>query len=343
MIVVLGLKLADDSLRVFLLVAHQAEDARVHGQRHEVRVLQPLLEPHELLDELEVWVRASSPVLDSLVALVIRDALREDHICDANCGRAGDSLHAVHVEFSTLTAAVGHELDSVVEATRYVLACVVLQVVALVDHALVLVVVFAIVCGAVNHVRNADILEDFRVFGDEIAAKVQEVVNYFRADSLVKLIFVLLARSAPIVKIFVVQLLRSDLVLLHPVGAGLTGPSMHVAVSVALTLPLTARCPEFMLLVPLAAPTHLMIRRLRGPSIARTADIIAIVVDHVGRDSLVLREIEAAHVLACRLPRMALLLLRHRQVLLLQLLRLAQVEEAELGLGSAPRGSTSCY
>ena len=89
---------------------------------------------------------------------------------------------------------------------------------------------------------------------------------------------------------------------------------MYIAVSVALALALAAWRAELVLLVVLAAPAHFLVRSLRGDSVTR------------GVGSLDLREVEAAHVLASCLPRMALLLLRHRQVLLLQLLRFSQVE-----------------
>ena len=310
-------------------MAHQTEDSRIHGQALEVRILQSLLEPHQLLDELEVWVGAGPSVLDALVALVIRDTLCKDHICDDHRGRARDSLHAVHVKFASLAAAIIKELDRVVEAARNVLARVVLQVVALVDHALVFMVVFAVVGGAVNHVRDANVFEDFRVFGDEITTQIQEVIDDLRADSLVKLVFVLFARGSPIVEILIVQLFGCNLVLLHPVGSGLARARVHHAtVPVALTLSLTAWCAKLVLLVPLAAPAHLMIWRLRGPSVTRTAIILVV----VSRISLNLCEVQPAHMLSGRLPRMLLLLLRHRQMLLLQLLRLPQVQEAKLGL-----------
>ena len=248
-------------------MAHQTEDSRIHGQGPEVRILQSLLEPHQLLDKLEVGVGAGPSVFNSLVALVIRDALRKDHIRDDHRSRARDTLHAVHVKFSALATAIGHELDRVVEAASNVLARVILQVVALVDHALVFMVVLAVVGSAVNHVRDANVFEDFRVFGDEIATQVQEVIDDLRADSLVKLVFVLFARGSPIVKIFVIKLFGCDLVLLHPVGAGLAWSCMHIAVSITFTLALATGSTELVLLVPLATPTHLMIRRLSGPSI----------------------------------------------------------------------------
>ena len=48
---VLGHELADDSLWVVVLVAHQGEDSRGHCQTHEVRVQHALFKPHQLLDE----------------------------------------------------------------------------------------------------------------------------------------------------------------------------------------------------------------------------------------------------------------------------------------------------
>ena len=310
-------------------MAHQTEDSRIHGQGTEVRILQSLFEPHQLLDELEVWVGAGPSVLDALVALVIRDTLRKDHICDDHRGRARDALHTVHVKFASLAAAIGHELDRVVEAACNILARVVLQVIALVNHSLVFMVVFTVVGGAVNHVRDTDVLEDFRVFGDKIAAEVQEVIDDLGADSLVKLVFVLFARGSPIIEILIVQLFWCNLMLLHPVGSGLTRACVHHAtIPIAFALSLAAWCAEFMLLIPLATPAHLVIRRLRRPSVTRTAIILVV----VSRISLNLCEVQPAHMLSGRFPCMLLLLLRHCKMLLLQLLRLSQVQEAKLGL-----------
>ena len=250
--------------------------------------MQSLLEPHQLLDELEVGVGAGPSVLDALVALVIRDTLRKDHICDDHCCRARDSLHAVHIKFASLAAAINKELDRVVEAARNVLARVVLQVVALVDHALVFMVVFAVVGGTVNYVRDANVFEDFRVFGDEITTQIQEVIDDLRADSLVKLVFILFARGSPIVEILIVQLFGCNLVLLHPLGSGLARARVHHAtVPVALTLSLTAWCAKFVFLLHLATPAHLMIWCLSGRSSVTRTTIILV----VGRGSLDLREI----------------------------------------------------
>lgn len=200
-------------------MTHQAEDARADVERHKVRVLQALLEPHELLDELEVRVGACSSVLDSPVSLVISDSFGKDHVRNANGGRARNSLHAVHVKFATVTAAIAHELDRVVEATRNVLGNMILQVVTLVDDALILMIVVTVVCRAVDHVRDANVFEYFRVLGDQIAAQIQEVIYDLRAHAFVELVLVLLPRRAPEVEVFIVQLLWRDLALHEAVGA----------------------------------------------------------------------------------------------------------------------------
>ena len=70
---VLGHELADDSLRIVVLVTHQAKDSWVHREGHEVGILHSFLKPHQLLDELQVRVRTGSSVFNSLVAFVIRD------------------------------------------------------------------------------------------------------------------------------------------------------------------------------------------------------------------------------------------------------------------------------
>lgn len=150
-------------------MTHQTENSWVHRQWHKIRILKSLLEPHQLLDKLKVRICTGSSVFDTLVALVVCDALGEDHIGNTNSGWARDTLHAVHVDFSTLTSTIRHELDSVIEATCYILTRMVFQVVALVDHTLIFMIVFAVISGTVNHVGDANIFKDFPVFGHEIA------------------------------------------------------------------------------------------------------------------------------------------------------------------------------
>lgn len=163
----------------------------------------------------------------------------------------------MNVDFSTLVAALCHEFNGIVETAGDVLVHVILQVVALVHHTFVLVIVFTVVGRAINHVRNPNILEHFGIFGNQIAAQVQEVVNDLGTDALIELIFILFARSAPIVKIFIAELLWCDVMILDTLGVRLTWRHVkHATVTIALTLALTAWCAK---LVLLTAPTHLMI------------------------------------------------------------------------------------
>ena len=69
-------QLADDALRIIVLVAHYAEDAWIHGQRVEILILQPLLELHQLRAEGEVGIGAGSAILNTPVALLVRDPFR---------------------------------------------------------------------------------------------------------------------------------------------------------------------------------------------------------------------------------------------------------------------------
>lgn len=145
------------------------------------------------MDEFEVGVGAGPTSLHPAIALIEGDAVGEDQVRDADGGRTRDALHAVHVKFTALVAAVCHELDGVVEAAGDILVNVVLQVVALVHNALVLVVVLAVVSCAVDNVRDSDVLEHLRVPSDKITAQVQVVVNDLGADALVELVLVLFA------------------------------------------------------------------------------------------------------------------------------------------------------
>ena len=79
----------------------------------------------------------------------------------------------------------------------------VLQVITLVDDASLLVVVIAVVRGTVDHVGDSERRELFSVPSNEIACQEEEPVDDFGAESLVNFVFVLLARRASIVKVFI--------------------------------------------------------------------------------------------------------------------------------------------
>ena len=132
--------------------------------------------------------------------------------------------------------------------------------IALVHHAFVLMIVFTVVGGTIYHMSDSNSLEHFGVSGNQITTQVQEVVNNLGADALIELIFILFARSAPIVKIFIAELLWCDVMVLDTLGVRLTWRHVeHATITIALTLALTAWCAK---LVFLTAPTHLMVWRL---------------------------------------------------------------------------------
>ena len=96
--------------------------------------------------------------------------------------------------------------------------------------ALVRKVVLTVVRRAVDHVREFVPLELVRVFCHLVRTQPQYAVNYFRADSSVELILVLLPRSAFEVEIFVRKLFRRDLHVFN-----LRRDVLAVGVSLALT------------------------------------------------------------------------------------------------------------
>ena len=66
---------------------------------------------------------------------------------------------------------------------------------------------------------------------------------------LVELVFIFLARRATVSKVFIAQLLRRDLQVLHAVGLRIDASEVDAAISVAFTLPLTARRPKFLVVI----------------------------------------------------------------------------------------------
>jgi len=123
----------------------------------------------------------------------------------------------VNVAFATLASTVAQKLYGVVKDASNVFLYVILQVIAPVNHAFILVIVVTIISCAVDNMCYPIVFKSFGIFGYEISAQVQEAVNNFRADTLVKLVFILFARGASIVKVFIVELLRCNLIVLNSV------------------------------------------------------------------------------------------------------------------------------
>jgi hypothetical protein len=133
---ILGHKLANDALWIVLLMAHEAENARVYSEGKEIWVNKAFLPPHELLDECHVGIDTCAAFFDALVAHCISDSLSEHHICNTNRCRTRNSLYAVHKYFTSCRFGITNKLNSVVEDAGDVFAGMVLQVVALVTDPL---------------------------------------------------------------------------------------------------------------------------------------------------------------------------------------------------------------
>ena len=133
------------------------------------------------------------------------------------------------------------------------------QVVALVDDTLVLVVIITIVCCTVDNVSDSDVLKYLSILSNKISTKVKIAIYDLRADPLVELVLVLFSGGASKVKIFIVQLLRCDQTLSDPLRVGLARTSVHAGLSITLTLALAAWRAKLVLVLPLAAPTHIMV------------------------------------------------------------------------------------
>ena len=108
-------QLAYDTLWVIVLVAHDAENARIYRQSVEVLILQSLLPLHKLRTKGKVRIGAGTAFLNTSVPLLIRDPFSKDQVCDANGGRTGNSLYAMNVDLAALISAILNELDGIVE------------------------------------------------------------------------------------------------------------------------------------------------------------------------------------------------------------------------------------
>ena len=71
-------QLAYDTLRIIVLVAHDAENARINGQSVEVLILQSLLPLHKLRTEGEIRIGAGAAFLNTPVSLLIRNPFSKD-------------------------------------------------------------------------------------------------------------------------------------------------------------------------------------------------------------------------------------------------------------------------
>jgi hypothetical protein len=78
----------------------------------------------------------------------------------------------VDVDFTTCCSCITNKLNGVVEDTGDVFLDMVLQVVALVDDSLFLVVIVTVVSCAIDHMGNALVGEHLRIFGYQVTSKV---------------------------------------------------------------------------------------------------------------------------------------------------------------------------
>ena len=83
----------------------------------------------------------------------------------------------MHIKFATLRSALRHVLDRIVEAAGDILCNVIFQVVAFVNHTLILMIVVTVISCAIDHMRDSNVLKHFCIFRDEVTAKVQEVID----------------------------------------------------------------------------------------------------------------------------------------------------------------------
>ena len=155
----------------------------------------------------------------------------------------------MNVDLPALIPAIFNELDRIVENASDVFLVMILQMVALINNASVFVIVTAEVGSGVDDVSEAMVFENLGISSHKIATQVHEVIYYCRADMLVVLVFIFLARRATVSKVLIAELLGRDLQVLHAVGLRIDASKVDAAISVALTLPLTARRPKFLVVI----------------------------------------------------------------------------------------------
>ena len=122
------------------------------------------------------------------------------------------------INFSTLVPCILDKLNRVVEDTCNILLGVISQVVRLVDDSIVLVVVFRVVCSTIDHMSDSKFLKRFLIPCDEITTKVQESIDDLRANHLEELVLIFLPSRPLVVKVFIVELLWRNEVVLHPIS-----------------------------------------------------------------------------------------------------------------------------
>ena len=97
------------------------------------------------------------------------------------------------ITFATRAAYLLQELEGVIENTGDVFLAVIFQVIALVNDTFLLMVITTVVCRAVDNMSDSQVIEYVSIFGNKISTQVEEIVDNFRANALVKLILVLLS------------------------------------------------------------------------------------------------------------------------------------------------------
>ena len=162
---------------VFWLMRGHKENTGSDGKGFKRFFIQSLVELGQLSDESHIRVYTSSPCSNISKSFLESHLLFEDQISDTDSTRARYSLYTVDVNTSVGVSGILHELDSVVKDTLNVLFDIIFQMVTAVGDAFILEVIFTEVCGTVNNMGDASIFESFLVFGDHIAAEVEEFIN----------------------------------------------------------------------------------------------------------------------------------------------------------------------
>jgi len=192
-------------------MATDQKHSGINFQRLKRSIKQPCVKLHQLGNKSHVRVDAFSSLFYFIVSLLIRNFLAEDLVSNHDRRRSADTLNAVHIDFSVLLSSLLNKLYSIIENARNVLTNMIFQMIRLVLNAILLKVILRIVSCTVDNMSDAQTWEDLFVFCNKVTAQPHEVVDYIRANALVILVFILFARCAFEVEIFVVQLVGCDL------------------------------------------------------------------------------------------------------------------------------------
>lgn len=134
------------------------EDPRTHWNAVELGLEETFIEADKLSNEGHIWVCHWPALFDVGKSFIEGHLILEDQVGETHCRTSRDTLHTVDINLALLLARFLDEAQSIVENALNLLSHVVLQMILLILE-LGVKVVCAIVCGAIDHVSDALLLQ----------------------------------------------------------------------------------------------------------------------------------------------------------------------------------------